>query len=510
MQREEWFHRAVIYQVDSSLFYDANGDGFGDLAGIRQKLHYIRSLGATVLWLTPFYLTPLQDDGYDISDHLQPDPRFGTIADVIELIARARELGLRVIVELVIQHTSAQHPWFRAARRDPRSPWRPYYLWADRPPENDDPPMFPGVEESVWRWDEQAGQYYRHMFYHHEPDLNLAHPPVIAEIENIITFWLQAGVSGFRLDAASHLVKQAGKGDETRGYPLLTHLRQVVQRLNPDAILLGEVDVAVEDYRHYFGQGDRLQMVLNFWLNKYLYLSLAQQRAAPVVKALQAMVTPPDGCCFVNWLRNHDELDLEGIGERNKRQVIRTFAPDKSMSVYQRGVRRRLAPMLDGDTRRIALAHAILLALPGVPVMRYGDEIGMGDDLSLPERYAVRTPMQWSAAANAGFSRAARDDLPVKPVASGRFRYQRINVETALRHPGRCCIGYAIWYWRARNILNRDPPFYSPYPKARRGAGLALSQRIAGGTDAGQLQPAGGRGPAPAAGRGLLEPNSGR
>ncbi|MHB3940813.1 alpha-amylase family glycosyl hydrolase, partial [Klebsiella pneumoniae] len=249
MQREEWFHRAVIYQVDSSLFYDANGDGFGDLAGIRQKLHYIRSLGATVLWLTPFYLTPLQDDGYDISDHLQPDPRFGTIADVIELIARARELGLRVIVELVIQHTSAQHPWFQAARRDPRSPWRPYYLWADRPPENDDPPMFPGVEESVWRWDEQAGQYYRHMFYHHEPDLNLAHPPVIAEIENIITFWLQAGVSGFRLDAASHLVKQAGKGDETRGYPLLTHLRQVVQRLNPDAILLGEVDVAVEDYR---------------------------------------------------------------------------------------------------------------------------------------------------------------------------------------------------------------------------------------------------------------------
>ena len=376
MQREQWFHRAVIYQVDSSLFYDANGDGYGDLAGIRQKLHYIRSLGATVLWLTPFYLTPLQDDGYDISDHLQPDPRFGTIADVIELIARARELGLRVIVELVIQHTSAQHPWFQAARRDPRSPWRPYYLWADRPPEKDDPPMFPGVEESVWRWDEQAGQYYRHMFYRHEPDLNLAHPPVIAEIENIITFWLQAGVSGFRLDAASHLVKQAGKGDEARGYPLLNHLRQVVQRLNPEAILLGEVDVAVEDYRHYFGHSDRLQMVLNFWLNKYLYLSLAQQRAAPVVKALQAMVTPPDGCCFVNWL-----------------------------------------------------------ALPGVPVMRYGDEIGMGDDLSLPERYAVRTPMQWSAAPNGGFSRAARDDLPVKPIASGRWRYQRINVEAALRHP---------------------------------------------------------------------------
>lgn len=194
------------------------------------------------------------------------------------------------------------------------------------------------------------------------------------------------------------------------------------------------MDVAVEDYRHYFGGAIGCRWCLIFGLTN-TSTSAAQQRAAPVVKALQAMVTPPDGCCFVNWLRNHDELDLEGIGERNKRQVIRTFAPDKSMSVYQRGVRRRLAPMLDGDTRRIALAHAILLALPGVPVMRYGDEIGMGDDLSLPERYAVRTPMQWSAAANAGFSRAARDDLPVKPVASGRFRYQRINVETALRHP---------------------------------------------------------------------------
>ncbi|MCS5991213.1 hypothetical protein LNP02_18605 [Klebsiella variicola subsp. variicola] len=212
MQREQWFHRAVIYQVDSSLFYDANGDGYGDLAGIRQKLHYIRSLGATVLWLTPFYLTPLQDDGYDISDHLQPDPRFGTIADVIELIARARELGLRVIVELVIQHTSAQHPWFPGgATRSPVAVAAILSLGRQAAAEGRSP-MFPGVEESVWRWDEQAGQYYRHMFYRHEPDLNLAHPPVIAEIENIITFWLQAGVSGFRLDAASHLGETGREG----------------------------------------------------------------------------------------------------------------------------------------------------------------------------------------------------------------------------------------------------------------------------------------------------------
>lgn len=497
MQREQWFHRAVIYQVDSSLFYDANGDGYGDLAGIRQKLHYIRSLGATVLWLTPFYLTPLQDDGYDISDHLQPDPRFGTIADVIELIARARELGLRVIVELVIQHTSAQHPWFQAARRDPRSPWRPYYLWADRPPEKDDPPMFPGVEESVWRWDEQAGQYYRHMFYRHEPDLNLAHPPVIAEIENIITFWLQAGVSGFRLDAASHLVKQAGKGDEARGYPLLNHLRQVVQRLNPEAILLGEVDVAVEDYRHYFGHGDRLQMVLNFWLNKYLYLSLAQQRAAPVVKALQAMVTPPDGCCFVNWLRNHDELDLEGIGERNKRQVIRTFAPDKAMSVYQRGVRRRLAPMLDGDTRRAGDAlwrrdwHGRRSELTGALRGQNADAVVGGAQRRLlpggAGRSAGKTDSQRAVALPADQCRNGTAPPPIaaEPGAqhgAGAGGIYRAGLH-CFRHPrGETCCG----------------------------AGPVLSQRIAGSADAGELQPAGGRGPAPAAGRGLLEPNSGR
>ncbi len=251
--------------------------------------------------------------------------------------------------------------------------------------------------------------------------------------------------------------------------------------------MLGEVDVAVEDYRHYFGHGDRLQMVLNFWLNKYLYLSLAQQRAAPVVKALQAMVTPPDGCCFVNWLRNHDELDLEGIGERNKRQVIRTFAPDKAMSVYQRGVRRRLAPMLDGDTRRMALAHAILLALPGVPVMRYGDEIGMGDDLSLPERYAVRTPMQWSAAlpADQCGSSATPPPIAAEPGAqhgAGAGGIYRAGLHS-FRHPrGETCCG----------------------------AGLVLSQRIAGSADAGELQPADGRGATPAAGQGLLEPDTGR
>ena len=430
--KKSWYSQAVIYQIDTSLFYDANGDGCGDIAGITEKLQYIRRLGATAIWITPFYLTPFLDEGYDVTDHLQPDPRFGSISAFIEFVSQAKALGLRVIIELVIQHTSSQHPWFQQARRDKNSPYRDYYLWADEPDPNDDPPMFPGVEKSVWSWDDEAKKYYRHMFYHHEPDLNLALPAVIEEIDNIVLFWLKLGVSGFRLDAASHLTKQAGKGDEKEGYWILNHLRQLVASNNPQAIILGEVDVPVKEYQRYFGDGDRLHITLNFWLNKYFYVSLARKSARPVIDALDKMITPPDGCCFANWLRNHDELDLEGIGEADKKAVLKAFAPDKTMYVYQRGIRRRLAPMLSGNIQHLTVAHAILLSLPGVPVMRYGDEIGMGDDLRLEERYAVRTPMQWSSREAAGFSSADPKRLIRSPISSGPWRYQQVNVEKAL------------------------------------------------------------------------------
>lgn len=428
-KKQKWYSQAVIYQVDTSLFYDANGDGFGDIAGIAEKLHYIRSLGATAIWITPFYLTPFRDEGYDIADHLQPDPRFGVIADVIEFIEQARALGLHVIIELVIQHTSSEHMWFQEARRSPDSFYRDFYLWADTPPEKDDPPMFPGVEESVWRWDEQAQQFYRHMFYRHEPDLNLTSKAVIHEIENIVRFWLKIGVSGFRLDAASHLTKQAGGGNDKKGYWILEQLRGLIESVNPEAILLGEVDVAPQAYRNYFGKNDRLHIALNFWVNKYFYVSLAEKKALPLAGALSKMIVPPDGCCFANWLRNHDELDLEGIGEVNKQKVLDAFAPDEDMYVYQRGLRRRLAPMLSGNIERLAFCHAVLLSLPGVPVIRYGDEIGMGDDLSLKERYSVRTPMQWSADKNGGFSTADTSRLFRQPISSGLWRYKKVNVE---------------------------------------------------------------------------------
>ncbi|HBL5492137.1 TPA: alpha-amylase family protein [Enterobacter hormaechei] len=428
-----WHTRAIIYQIDTALFYDLNGDGYGDIAGIAAKLRYIRRMGATVIWITPFYLTPFLDEGYDVSDHLQVDPRFGKLNDIIAFIEQARELGMQVIIELLIQHTSDAHPWFQQARRNPQSPYRDYYLWSDTD-DDDTPPMFPGVEKSIWTWDDEAGQYYRHMFYHHEPDLNLASPAVLKEVENIIIFWLKLGVSGFRLDAASHLTKQAGRGDEKRGLWILEHLRRLIEQRNPDAILLGEVDVEVEAYKDYFGQNDRLNLVLNFWLNKYFYVSLAEKSARPLRNAVKKMIVPPDSCCFANWLRNHDELDLEGIGKKAKQTVIDAFAPDEEMSVYQRGIRRRLAPMLNGDRKRLAFCHAVLFSLPGVPVMRYGDEIGMGDDLELEERYAVRTPMQWAGSQGGGFSDADPETFIAPMIDRGPYRYQKINVADSLLH----------------------------------------------------------------------------
>ena len=377
-----WHTRAIIYQIDTALFYDLNGDGCGDIAGIAAKLRYIRRMGATVIWITPFYLTPFLDEGYDVSDHLQVDPRFGKLNDIIAFIEQARELGMQVIIELLIQHTSDAHPWFQQARRNPQSPYRDYYLWSDTD-DDDTPPMFPGVEKSIW---------------------------------------------------TSHLTKQAGRGDEKRGLWILEHLRRLIEQRNPDAILLGEVDVEVEAYKDYFGQNDRLNLVLNFWLNKYFYVSLAEKSARPLRNAVKKMIVPPDSCCFANWLRNHDELDLEGIGKKAKQTVIDAFAPDEEMSVYQRGIRRRLAPMLNGDRKRLAFCHAVLFSLPGVPVMRYGDEIGMGDDLDLEERYAVRTPMQWAGSQGGGFSDAAPETFIAPMIDHGPYRYQKINVADSLLH----------------------------------------------------------------------------
>lgn len=424
----DWYKNAIIYQVDTPYFFDANNDGIGDLSGIAKRLDYIRGLGCTALWLTPFYLTPFRDAGYDVQDHLQIDPRFGDVADMVLLLEQAEELGLRVIIELVLQHTSSEHRWFQAARKNPHSVYRDYYIWADEPPKKDDPPMFPCVENSIWSWDDTAQQFYRHMFYHHEPDLNLANPKVIREIERIIVYWLRLGVSGFRLDAASHMVKQAGKGSIKKGFSLLNHLRDFIANRRPETILLGEVDVPPRQYRAYFGDNDRLNMLLSFSLNKYMFLAFARQDARPLANALEALPTLPSRACLANWLRNHDELDLDNLSPAKKREVINVFGPAEEMHIYQRGLRRRLASMFDNDMPRIAMAYAVLFSLPGTPIIRYGDEIGMGENLALDERNAVRTPMHWNATANAGFSQAPGDKLLTPVISKGPYRYRQVNV----------------------------------------------------------------------------------
>lgn len=427
--RPLWYRNALIYQIDPSLFYDSNDDGCGDLQGITERLDYVRGLGATGIWLMPFYASPFSDAGYDVSDHMAVDPRFGDFADLVGLLERAEELGIHVIIELVVQHTSDRHRWFQEARRDRNSPYRDYYIWSDEPVECDDVvPVFPTVEDSVWTWDKEAGQYYRHMFYHHEPDLNLTNPRVIEEIERIMLFWLRLGVSGFRVDAASHLVKQAGAGNIADGYWLLEHMRDFISLRRPEAVLLGEVDVDPAHYPDYFGDGDRLTLLLNFWANNHFFLALARGEAEPLLRSIKEQPEPPHRAQYAIWLRNHDELGLSRLTDTEREEVMQAFAPDPDMRIYERGIRRRLAPMLGGDTRRVAMAHALLFSMPGTPILRYGEEIGMGDDLALPERLAVRTPMQWSNEPNAGFSRAAAESLAAPVIDEGDYAFETLNV----------------------------------------------------------------------------------
>ncbi|TDC30183.1 alpha-amylase family protein [Kribbella albertanoniae] len=424
----------VIYQLDPATFFDSDGDGSGDLQGVLRHLDHVRAVGADTIWLQPFYVSPYLDGGYDVVDHCGVSARFGTMADFEELVERCHQLGLAVLVELVVQHTSTDHPWFRAARADPASPYRDFYVWAAEP--GDDPvvsePVFPGVEDSIWEYDEVAGMYYRHAFYRHEADLNVGHPAVRAEIGKIIRFWLERGVDGFRVDAVPYMVRQAAVEDgRDDGYWFLTELCAAAG----DAPLMGEVDAPPEQYRDYFGAGDRLHAVLDFWVNNLLFLALARGDAEPLRRALHQQPEPPRNGTYVNWLRNHDELDLERLEPNERDEVLATFAPEEEMRAFGRGIRRRLAPML-GDERRIAAAQAVIEALPGVPVVRYGDEIGMGDDLSLPDRAAVRTPMQWSDDENAGFSKARPEFVEPAPIEAGRYAAARVNVADQELRPG--------------------------------------------------------------------------
>lgn len=433
-----WWKTAVVYCLDVETFLDTNADGVGDLRGLAQRIDYLAQVGVTCLWLMPFYPTPDRDDGYDVSDFYGIDPRFGHHGDLVEVLRTARDRGMRVIVDLVVNHTSDRHPWFLAAKRSVNSPYRDYYVWRDdAPPKSQKNAVFPGQADGIWEKDEKSGQWYQHSFYPHQPDLNVANPAVRDEIAKVIGFWLELGVSGFRVDAVPFLL-EAPEGYQLRDpHELLLDMRRFLQRRSSEAILLGEVNLPYAQQTEYFGGagGEELTMQFDFVGMQSIYLSLVRGNPGPLVKALTSRPELPDEAQWANFLRNHDELTLDKLSDSERQEVFEAFAPDERQRVFGRGIVRRLPPMLDGDPRRIRMAYSLLFTLPGTPVLFYGEEIGMGENIEIPGRQAVRTPMQWTADKNGGFSDAAPSRLVAQPPADG-YAPQHVNVAAQILDRG--------------------------------------------------------------------------
>jgi maltose alpha-D-glucosyltransferase/alpha-amylase len=431
-----WYKNAIFYCLNVATFMDANGDGVGDFEGLMRRLDYLAGMGVTALWLMPFQLSPKRDNGYDTQDYYGVDPCYGTLGDFVEFTQHAHARGIRVIIDLIINHTSDQHPWFQAAHRDPRSKYRDYYCWSKRKPAGADTGMvFPGVQQSTWTYDRMARAYYHHRFYEFQPDLNTENPAVQEEIRKIMGFWLQLGVAGFRVDAVPFIIETTpGQGAPTLRFEYLRELHDFLQWRTGDAILLAEANILPTEHMKYFGpEGDRMHMILNFQVNQAIFYAFASGDSRPLGQALMATRKRPEISQWGIILRSHDELDLGRLSDEQRQTVFEAFAPTEDMRLYGRGIRRRLATMLGGDQRRMELAYSLLFTLPGTPVLGYGDEIGMGDNLALPERQSVRTPMQWTADRHGGFSTADKTVLP--SVSEGPFGYRHINVADQRRDP---------------------------------------------------------------------------
>nr|WP_211112398.1 alpha-amylase family protein [Azospirillum sp. SYSU D00513] len=416
---------------------DSDGNGMGDFQGLLNQLDYLHGLGVTTIWLGPFQPSPLRDHGYDITDYYNVDPRYGTLGDFVEFSHGCKLRGIRLIMDLVANHTSDQHPWFKEACRNPDSKYRNWYLWSDKKPANADQGMvFPGVQETTWTYSKQAKAYYFHRFYEFQPDLNTGNPEVQAELLKIIGFWIELGVSGFRMDAVPFIIATEGAQvvQQEERFDLLRTFREFVQWRKGDALLLAEANIEPKGNMEYFGQhGERMHMMFNFHVNQRLFLALATADTGPLAQALKDTRSRPATAQWGMFLRNHDELDLGRLEEEERQAVFDAFGPEENMQLYGRGIRRRLAPMLKDDRRRLELAYSLLFTLPGTPVLNYGDEIGMGDDLSLPERECARTPMQWTPEEQGGFTKAKK---PVRPViADGPYGYKRVNVAEQRRDP---------------------------------------------------------------------------
>jgi maltose alpha-D-glucosyltransferase/alpha-amylase len=434
-----WWKNAVIYCLDVETFYDSDGDGVGDFAGVTQCVDYLAGIGVTVIWLMPFYPSPNRDDGYDVTDHYAVDPQLGTFGDFTEFVRTARDRGMRVIADLVINHTSDQHPWFQEARRDPESRYRDYYVWRDEVPEDGpEGEVFPGEQQGVWEWDEEAQQYYLHRFYPHQPDLNVADAGLREEVRKIISFWLAQGLSGFRVDAVPFFLELGGITEEMEIAPhdYFRDLCAFMRRRSGEAIMLGEVNVPADQLPSFFGDedADELQMLFNFIGMQTLHLSLARQNARPLINGLRSLPQIPPEAQWASFVRNHDELTLDKLTDAERQEVFDAFGPEEDMQIYGRGLRRRLPPMLGGDQRRIRLAYSLMFAMPGTPTIFYGEEIGMGENLAVEGRRSVRTPMHWTDEPSAGFSTADPSDLR-RPLPEGEYGPANVNMRAQRNDP---------------------------------------------------------------------------
>lgn len=431
MDKRLWYKDAIFYEVYVRAFYDSNADGHGDLKGLTQKLDYIQELGVNCIWLLPIYPSPLKDDGYDIADYYGVHSNYGILDDFKELLDAAHTRGIRVIMDLVLNHTSDQHAWFQAARSGRNSPYRDYYVWSDSDQKYQDARIiFLDTEPSNWTWDEETRQFYWHRFYASQPDLNYDNPSVQEEMLKVASFWLDLGIDGFRADAVPYLFERAGTNcenlPETHAY--LKKLRAFMDEKYPNAVLLCEANQWPEDVRPYFGEGDEFHMGFHFPIMPRIYMALKKGRRDDMVEILRRTPSIPENCQWCTFLRNHDELTLEMVTEEERQWMWEQYAPEPRMRLNL-GIRRRLAPLLDNDHRKIELAHSLLFTLPGSPIIYYGDEIGMGDNIWLSDRNGVRTPMQWREEPNAGFSDAPVQFLYAPLVDDAVYGFGRTNVQ---------------------------------------------------------------------------------
>jgi maltose alpha-D-glucosyltransferase / alpha-amylase len=452
-----WFRKAVFYEVYVRGFHDANADGSGDFVGLTEKLDFVEWLGVDCIWLLPMYASPLRDGGYDIADFFLTHPDYGTVEDFTRFVEAAHQRGIRVIADLVMNHTSSDHPWFQEARSSPDSPKRDWYVWSDT---NDGYPdarvIFLDTETSNWTWDPVAGQYFWHRFFSHQPDLNYDNPEVQEAMLDVLRFWLDLGIDGFRLDAVPYLFEREGTNCENlpETHEYLKRVRKEVDARYPDRVLLAEANQWPADVVQYFGDGDECHMCFHFPVMPRLFMSLRREDAAPIVEILGNTPTVPENCQWGLFLRNHDELTLEMVTDEERDYMYTEYAKDPRMRLNL-GIRRRLAPLLDNGRDEIELMTAVLFSLPGSPILYYGDEIGMGDNVYLGDRDGVRTPMHWTGDRNGGFSRGDFAQLYLPPLMDPVYGYQAVNVEAQLRIP----TSLLRWLHRFISLRKEHPVF---------------------------------------------------